>query len=518
MKLQQFSVNINPLLLRELRQQVRDRFIIVLINLYVAVLVLVCLMNVLFQPNSSQLHGSGGTLFSGLAATMGIACFFTVVLHTALTTASERINGDLMFTSALKPSTIIFGKTLAGAILTVLLMSITAPFVMVAYLLRGLDIESVIITFIGVFTTIQVFNSMAICICSNIRTRVQMVVVLGGSFFVVILGLEILLSFIFSYLWFGHSYFNWIGLIVSFLFAGMIFAIFLAGAITSIAPPTSNRLLPVRLTVTVIYFCSLLITLFFSPIPLAANPLVSWVYSWTVALAILLLMVICEQETWSVRIKRTLPKHYIFRIFLFPFYTGAANGLIWLALLGLGIFLVVVVNQTGETFDLRSFCWLLFSFDYCVTALLVRSYVFPKQTTPSKVLTIVLILFFLFVPGGMLATFLFQNSTSFDFFDVYSESIFSALNPFLLKESILDSWFQVISASFWGLGLIVPLLIWFISCVRRFSPYNIDETLTLEQAITAIREAEANPLVQSDRERIKKNNSAFSLSTPSTEQ
>ncbi|MDR1269929.1 MAG: ABC transporter permease, partial [Planctomycetaceae bacterium] len=158
MRLQPFSVNINPLLLRELRQQVRNRFIIVLINLYVAVLVVVCLSNVLLPQNSSQIHGNGGILFVGLAVTMGIACFFTVVVYTALTTASERINGDLMFTSALKPSTIVFGKAFAGAILTMLLMSMTAPFVAVAYLLRGLDLEVVAVTFIGIFTTIQVLN------------------------------------------------------------------------------------------------------------------------------------------------------------------------------------------------------------------------------------------------------------------------------------------------------------------------------------------------------------------------
>jgi hypothetical protein len=116
----------------------------------------------------------------------------------------------------------------------------------------------------------------------------------------------------------------------------------------------------------------------------------------------------------------------------------------------------------------------------------------------------------------MLTSFLFHNSTSIDFFDVYSESNFSALNPFLLRESFTDSWFQIISASFWGLGLIVPLFIWFVLRVQHFSPQDIDETLTLEQAIAAIREAEANPLVQSERERANKNNTAFSVSSPST--
>jgi hypothetical protein len=217
-----------------------------------------------------------------------------------------------------------------------------------------------------------------------------------------------------------------------------------------------------------------------------------------------------------------LPKYRLFRAILFPFYTGSANCLVWLALLGLGIFVVfVVVTQTGEVFDAHSFYWFLFSFDYCVTAMFIRLCFFPKKTTPELTLKIVISLFLLFVPGGILACYLFQNSASIDFdlWDSYSQSIFSALNPFMLQESLWDSNLQTFAASLWGLGLIVPLSIWFLLRVRHFSPNDVDETMTLEQAIAAIREAEANPLVQSDRERAKKENantdSAFPVPSPS---
>ncbi|MDR0336083.1 MAG: ABC transporter permease [Planctomycetaceae bacterium] len=509
-----FSVNINPLLLRELRQQVRNRFIITLINLYVAVLVLVCLANLLFQQNSLQIHGVGGILFSGLAVTMGIACFFAVVVYTAFTTASERINNDLMFTSALKPSTIVFGKVFAGAILTVLLMSITAPFVMVAYLLRGLDIEMVARTFLGLFVMIQVCNGIAICLSSNIRTKTQMVGIICGGFFVFMTLLNFIISFI--YFPFGSGVNPWIQLFWLFLLIGSIYSIFLAAAIASIAPSTSNRLLPIRLTVTVIYFGSLLISFVFSspmvagmPLGMTTDTVVIWVYVWMGILAVLMLMPVCERETWSRRIKRTLPKNRFFRAVLFPFYTGSANSLVWLALLGFGIF-VVVITQTEEFFNtaafdwlLFSFNWLLFSFDYCVTAMFLRMYFFPKKTTPEQTLGIVLCLFLFCVPGGMFACFLLHNSASstFDFYSAYRQSIFSVLNPFLLNEETREPHFF---ALFWGLGLLVLLLNWFRLRVWHFSPYDVDETMTLEQAIAAIREAEANPLVQSDQERLQK--------------
>jgi hypothetical protein len=517
MSLKLFSVNINPLLLRELRQQVRNRFVIVLINLYLAVLVLVSVTNVIGYHYAPTRYGGGEFLFGALASVMGIACFLTVVVYTALTTASERINSDLMFTSALKPSSIVFGKALAGAILTVLLMSMTAPFVMVAYLLRGLDIEVVAITFISIFTAIQVFNSMAICVCSNAKTKIQMIAVLGGSFFASILGLQMIFTLAFlryRFFMFGSS--TWFESLLPFLAAGAVFAVFLAVAIVTIAPPASNRLLLFRLTVTIIYLGSLLISL---NIP-SGN--IFWIYSWTIVLTVLMLMVVSERETWSPRIRRTLPKSFIFRAIVFPFYTGSANGFVWLALLAIGI-CFVMINTTALTKisnnDILPFYWLLFSFDYCVTAMFIRSRFLSKKVTPEKTPVIVLLLLFFFISGGIFICFLLQKSEYSDFLDVYSQSFFSVLNPFMMTELGLDRSVerQGVAALIWFLGLLIPFFIWFISCVRHFSPKNIEETLTLEQAIAAIREAETNPLVQSDRERAKKNNATRSVSVSSPE-
>jgi hypothetical protein len=144
--------------------------------------------------------------------------------------------------------------------------------------------------------------------------------------------------------------------------------------------------------------------------------------------------------------------------------------------------------------------------------MLLRSYFLSKKVMPSQTPIIVLFLLFLFVPGGMLICFALQNSIPPDFLYVYSQSVFSALNPFMTTTSK----FPVSAALFWLLGLIVPFFLWFISCVRYFSSKNIEETLTLEQALAAIREAEENPLAQSDRERAKKNNATQPVSLSSS--
>lgn len=495
---------LNPLFLRELRQLVRNRFIVVLINLFIAILVLVCMMNVLFQEGS-QLGGSGGSLFSALTVVMTIACFLAVVVYTAMTTSSERINGDLMYTSAMKPSAIVFGKAWAGALLTVLLMSITAPFVMLAYLLRGLDIEWVAIAFLYVFMSVQVLNSAAICIFSNVRTKVQMSAILGVGFFAVIMASSSLVGFFSVYVRVGGGTIDlWLVIGGQMLSALAILALFLSGAIVSIAPPTSNRLLPIRLTVTTIYIGSLLICAAFPSLAFSSNTFITWVYAWAGALIPLMLIAVCERDTWSYRIKQSVPKNFLLRILLFPFYTGSPNSLVWVALMAVGV--GYVAERSGSVFENGIFFCCIFAFDYCVTALLLRSIFAPRKLTPDKTWTIVMFLLMTFTLGGMLAYFLLEyDSMNAAFMELYAASRYAYLDPFMLQS---DAWtlspHQARSSVVWAGILALPLLAWFVWKVRRFSPFAPGETMTLEQAVAAVREADANPLVQSDREKRRK--------------
>lgn len=490
---------LNPLLLRELRQLVRNRFIIVLINLFVAVLVFCCMMTVLFQ-DAVSLHGTGAQLFAWLSGIMTFTCFLAVVVYTGSTTANERINGDLMYASAMRPSSIVFGKLWSGAVLTVLLMSITAPFVMLAYLLRGLDIEMVVQSLLGTFVTIQVLNGLAICLFSNVKTKVQMSLMMGFGFFLfMILGGQIFSFFLMRSFGVGFSSVssNWSALGWIFLSQGAMLAVFLSAAIALIAPPTSNRLLPVRITLTTIYLGSLVTCFYLSGILGYTESLTGWIYGWTGASIVLMLLVVSERESWSFRIRQTIPKNFLFRLVFFPFYSGSPCGLVWLALLTAGIFGIGVYFDSTLGIEPIGLFWLLFAFDYCVTALLLRSWFAPKSVTPDKTWTIVLFLLLAFTMGGILLFFLFYSSTAIygDFYDKYSESWISALNPFLLDQNQLTT-MQTTASVGWAIVLVPFLLFWLLCRVRFFSPYGSDSAMTLEQAIEAVRQADANPLVK----------------------
>ncbi len=501
---------LNPLFLREIRQLVRNRFIIVLLNLFIVALVFACMMATIFS-DGSQINATGMGLFQALWGIMSFACFLAVVVYTATTTSSERINGDLMFTSAMKPSAIVLGKAYAGLILTILLMTVTAPFVTLAYLLRGLDIEIVAVVFVSMFVFIQMCNAIAICVFSNIKTKVQMALVLIVGFFVGPWVFGSMLAFGGGILFFNSTgIIQWDELLWVYAVQLAITALFLAGAMTTIAPPTSNRMLPQRIVITTLYLGSFLLFIFapfFAFLPVTLRP---WIEGWMVAFIPLSLMIVSERDQWSYRIKQAVPRNWLLRALVFPFYTGAANGFVWLGLMFAGVaYMAFVTGYAHDLFAHPPFYFSLFAFAYCATALLIRVFLLSRWVSPEKTGIIVLVLVLLFTLGSMLLFALLENDVAIydniNFFDDYRVSWFSLLNPAMLGgQSDPAATPHGIAAFYWTLGLLPILAIWFFTRVIHFSPYAHSETMTLEQAVEAVREADANPLVQGEKERQRK--------------
>ena len=52
------------------------------------------------------------------------------------------MNRDLLFITTLKPSSIVWGKTLSAAVLAALIYSVCMPFIVMTYMLRGVDLPS----------------------------------------------------------------------------------------------------------------------------------------------------------------------------------------------------------------------------------------------------------------------------------------------------------------------------------------------------------------------------------------
>ncbi len=71
------------------------------------------------------------------------------------------------------------------------------------------------------------------------------------------------------------------------------------------------------------------------------DPYAIWVVTTVGILSAMLIIGVCERETWEGRVRRDIPKQNFRRALAFPFYTGSINGLAWVFLHT--FFLIVVV-------------------------------------------------------------------------------------------------------------------------------------------------------------------------------
>ncbi|MDR2643844.1 MAG: hypothetical protein LBC74_13760 [Planctomycetaceae bacterium] len=500
-----FDTIINPLLIKELRQFVRNKFIIILINVYVLTIVIACLL-LLTSSAYKAMELNGSHLLFTLANIIFIAGFLTIIVRTAWSTAADKINEDLMFYSSMKPSTIVFGKVISGVIFTLLIMSVTMPFVTLAYLLRGIDLEIVFIVMIELFIIMQALNCFAILVASSNKLK--------GSTYMSTFIVVVVSSFLYCVLvsaGVGLIYFNtlystyaWDGLCILFSLEFACIALFICGSIAMLSPPTSNRILPIRILLTAIFLASVLAA-FSELFHASKNDMFMGIEIISLfTLGVIIVSIACERDQWSTRIRRSLPKSLLRRILLFPFYTGAACGIVWFFMMLLVIFFidaVLLINNTlglfGSTTDQKMqfiFGCVIFSFDYSITAMLIRSS-YLKKSDSKYVAVIALILLLIFTLGSMLLYFFIMvcindpNITVSDPLRDYSENLLSALNPFCDFGEDHFTVLRIYGMMLWSFILFIPLLNWYKQRLGSFNS-SIEESITYDEACKIIKDLE----------------------------
>ncbi|MCL2304996.1 MAG: hypothetical protein FWC43_06590 [Planctomycetaceae bacterium] len=479
---------LNPILVRELRQMVRSRFIVVMLNLYVGLLTLVCLGFVMFSAFLQE-EGTGLVLFGNLAAIMGFSSFFVVILYTGIVTASERINADLMYASAIKPWQVVLGKFFSGLILSLLLFSAVFPFFTLAYLLRGLDFYTFLTTTYLIFLAIHTANSVVLFLACALRTMVQMIFA-GFLFFFFFFpsayGVIGTLVFVGSpFLGSGLPGY-WEVLIYPTLFSLSIIGFFLIAGIVIVSPPSSNRMLPMRLFLSLWFLLSFAFVLYLKRAygTVFTNPDI--VNVWCVLhlgmLTAFIVFFASERDTWNFRIRRTIPRFSVLRLLVFPFYTGAACGLVWwLGYLGA---IAVVLALFGDLSDLKpyyflnTFCLVLFVFNHFYTAMILRTKFFSRRLTSGQTWIVALLLGAVLSLGSALVYFLITFQ-ALSFLERYDESYLSILNPFQLMYQ-LDTYAsslcpQSYGALLWTAVLTPYLIYWVLARWVHFSPKLTEE-------------------------------------------
>jgi hypothetical protein len=138
----------NPVLVKELRQAVRSRILtgalLVMLALLFATSLAAFVQQSYVRIKDEQI---GLTICRVLLVILMGSTFLFIPLYVGFRLAAERQehNFDLMFITTLAPGRIVRGKLFSGAYLTVMFFSVSMPFMTFTGLLRGVDLPTIFV-------------------------------------------------------------------------------------------------------------------------------------------------------------------------------------------------------------------------------------------------------------------------------------------------------------------------------------------------------------------------------------
>ncbi len=332
-----FNVHVNPVLLRDCRQMVHSRIVVMMIGIFLfGMIYAVCdvfLAEIHAIPEAEQ----GRALFWRVFAVMSVGTLVAVLLSSAIRTCSENGEPDPMFLTLLTPRQIVMGKLLGGLVVSALFYSMALPFLAMVYLLRGVDLLEIVLGTLGSFLLIQSLHTVCLAFFSGAKTPIRcglailLFLVVGGP-----LGLLTCLEGAQSWwrLRDAGKFFYSVSILITVAFVFMP-SISTLLAIAQYSPSSSNRMFSTRLFLT-------LWGILFVPIVMAEHvyhdhlgghisvPLVMLCSVGGLAVMILMnLIAICERDEYSWRTRQEQPKSLSLRVLTFPLSSGSVNGFCW---------------------------------------------------------------------------------------------------------------------------------------------------------------------------------------------
>jgi hypothetical protein len=471
---------LNPIVIKELRQAVRSWAVTGMLLLFLVVLFiasLVFLISNTFENDVNLELGAG--LFETFLVILTMSSVLFIPLYVGVRVAAERQenNPDLLYVSTLSPLRIIFGKFLCGAYVTVLFFSVCMPFMAFTNLLRGVDLPTVFFILCFLFLVVCGANMIAIFLaCLPLSRPFKFLFVLYG------IGQSLtmigpLTAFSFQMMRSGIGAMMsrrevWIGVMTDVGLTLALIGLFFTMSVALISPQSSNRALPVRLYITIMWLLGGVSSFIWVMETRNANFMSVWTITTFVLMMLSLLVVISNADRLSLRVRRTIPRSLRKRVAVFFFFNGAAGGLLWIVAILMGTYFAAravigayPVTLTGDENRHWFVTTTAYAFDYALTALfLQRNYLSRRPPKIAGVLAVLLAASWAILPAVVL---FFLNQLSWK--SVEGLELGNVFNLFVQhdeRERMLHQFF--------ALGwLFLAILInapWFIRQVKNFQP------------------------------------------------
>src|ERR1039457_4492823 len=277
---------LNPIVIKELRQAVRSWAVTGMLLLFLTVLFITSLTFLVTQSFEVEANLQlGGSMFSAFMVILAGASVFFIPLYVGFRVAAERQenNPDLLYVSTLSPARIIRGKFLCGAYMALLFFSACMPFMAFTNLLRGVDLPTVFFILFYLFLVVCAANQIAIFFaCVPASRPFKILFALGGffaSFWLVIQLVQVSFEFMRSgigAMMGGRNF--WIGTLTAVGVGLAAVGLFFILSVALISPPSANRALPVRIYLTAIWLLGGLLSFSWVAQTGDATRMLAWTY------------------------------------------------------------------------------------------------------------------------------------------------------------------------------------------------------------------------------------------------
>lgn len=410
----------SPVVVKELRQAVRGRFIVMLLmGFLVTQLVTMGIALLVGADNAAAVDtmAMGRTTFLWLLGILLGTCLLCIPLYTGIRLGVERSDTDvdLLFITTIRPRAIVFGKLASSMLLTVLIFAASLPFMVFTYFLRGIDMPSIFILLALGLLSIAVMVCLAIML-ATLPVSKAFKVIIGLNFaFGGLPALPIIMAFAFSFLQGGGGSLVrkaefWIGAVITVIFCSAACAVMVAISIANVTPPAANRAKPVRIAILLQWLVTLGGTSYLAWETSRPEPLIGWLLAQLALLTVTTIAATSERQTLGSRVTNEIPAGPFGRLAVFPFFSGAASGLVFSALMiaasaGAVALVVRLLLPAGVSNDWEEAIifvadYSLYLFGFVLTAMAIREVGILSKIPTSRtwILVVLLMLMAAFIP------------------------------------------------------------------------------------------------------------------------
>ena len=335
----------NAVLLKELRQGIRNRYVLAAYLIFIAVLLIVVGVEMagfmkVSADHPQMLFAAGKALFLAVHKIFAWVAMVFIPGYTAARLVHERWRADidLMHATPMPPSALLIGKFRSAVALAGLFLGAALPFFGLSYFIGNIDVPNIVMSVALTLGAVAILT-----LCAILAAIAPMHKIIRG---LALLGLAVFL-YVAAEGWVGATeglcsagYMNILGNVNSCIgFAvgvalGVSVAVLLyTAALAGFRPVGSDRMRPFRISATALLAGWGAVTALLSRREDSEGALEAWVVVLAFFAIGAMIFGMSERTEPGLYLRKRMPRSRVWRILGYPFRTGQLNAVCWSLLL-----------------------------------------------------------------------------------------------------------------------------------------------------------------------------------------